>query len=61
MFSHEFQSALALVNVILMQMQKCFLKYSHGDLTESLSFVLQKFNYLYCTHMVTTDSYIIKL
>ena len=33
MFSHEFQSALALVDVVLIQMQKFFHEYSHGDLT----------------------------
>ena len=33
MFSHEFQSFLALVDIVLMQMQKFFCEYSHGDLT----------------------------
>ena len=44
MFSHEFQSALALVDIVLMQIQKFFRKYSQGDLTMKVlslgSFVL---------------------
>ena len=33
MFSREFQSALALLDVVLMQTRKFFHEYSHGDLT----------------------------
>ena len=33
MFFHKFQSALALVHVVLLQTQKFFCEYSHGDLT----------------------------
>ena len=33
LFSHEFQSVLALVDIVLMQMQKFFQEYLHGDLT----------------------------
>ena len=44
MFSHEFQSALLLVNVVLMQTWKFVRKYSHGNLTAKVlsleSFVL---------------------
>ena len=33
MFFHEFESVLALVDVILMQTRKFFCEYSHSDLT----------------------------
>ena len=33
MFSYEFQSALVLVDIVLMQTQKFFCEYPHGDLT----------------------------
>ena len=33
MFSHEFQSTLALVDVVLMQTWQFICEYSHGDLT----------------------------
>ena len=33
MFSHEFQSILALVVIVLMQMWKFFCEYSQSDLT----------------------------
>ena len=49
MFSQEFQSVLALVDVILIEMQKFFSEYSYGDLTVkglSLeSFVLHGISY----------------
>ena len=38
-FSHEFQSVLVLVDVVLMQTQKFFHEYSHGDLYSRESFV----------------------
>ena len=41
---HKFQGALALVDIVLMQTQKLFCEYSHGDLTTKIlsleSFVL---------------------
>ena len=33
MFSHEFQSVWALMDIVLMQTQNFFREYSHGDLT----------------------------
>ena len=36
MFSHKFQSVWALVDIVLMQTQKFFRKYSHGDLTTKI-------------------------
>ena len=44
MFSREFQSAMVLVDIVLMQTQQFFHEYSHGDLTAKVlslkSFVL---------------------
>ena len=44
MFFHKFQSVLALVDFVLMQTQKFFREYLHGDLTTNVlsleSFVL---------------------
>ena len=33
MFSHEFQSVWALMDIVLIQTRKFFHEYSHGDLT----------------------------
>ena len=53
MFSCEFQSALQLVDVVLMLTQKFFREYSHSDLTVKV-LSLESF-VLYGIHMESTN------
>ena len=61
MFSHEFQSAFVLVDVVLMQTQKFFSEYSQGDLTVKVlshkSFVLSTHSKQQCVNTICIQYY----